>query len=64
VNSLIDDLDNFSYDKCTILRIVSLKDTNFKFPCGLPIKLADGEVDVLGVHIPENLSDLATIDID
>ena len=47
-----------------MLRIESLKDTNIKLPCGLLIRWPNGEVDVLGVHVPEKLSYLATINFD
>ena len=64
---LIEDLDNFSvlswlkpnYDKCTILRIVSLK--IYTLPCSLPIKWADGEVDMLGIHITKDINKLSTM---
>lgn len=47
----------------TILRIGSLKDTNFKLRCGLLITWVDGAVDVLHVHIPEKLNDLAPVSL-
>ena len=30
-----------------------LKNTTFTFPCSLPIKWSDSEVDILGIHIPK-----------
>lgn len=72
LNSLIENLDNVSslsglkpnYDKCTILRIGSLKFTNFKLLCGLPITWVGGAVDVLGVYITGKFNDLATVNFD
>ena len=69
LHSLIEDLDTFSnlsglqpnYDKCTILRIGSLKNTIFTLPCSLPIKWSDGDVDILGIHIPKEINDLTSI---
>jgi hypothetical protein len=66
---LIKDLDNFSvfsglkpnYDKCTILRIGSLKNTTFTLSCSLHIKRADGEVDILGIHITKDINKLSTM---
>ena len=60
---LIEDLDNFSglsglkpnYDKCTILRIGSLKNTTFTLPCSLPIKW----LDILGIHITKYINELS-----
>ena len=64
LHSLIEHLDHFSslsglkpnYDKCTTLRIGSLKNTMFTLPCSLPIKWVDGEVDILGTHISKNIN--------
>ena len=69
LNALTDDLDIFStfsglkpnYEKCTVLRIGSLKGTNFSLKCALPIKWSDGPVDVLGIHIPQNTSEIMTV---
>jgi hypothetical protein len=66
---LIKDLDNFSvlsglkpnYDKCTQLRIGSLKKTTFTLPCSLPIKWADGEVDILGYSYHKYINKLSTL---
>jgi hypothetical protein len=66
---LIQDLDNFSvlsglkpkFDKCTILHIRSLKNTTFTLPCSLPIKWADGEVDILCIHITKDKNNLSTM---
>jgi hypothetical protein len=65
---LIEDLDNFSglseqkrnYDKCVMLRIGSLKKT-ITLPCSSPIKWADSEVDILGIHITKYTNELSTI---
>ena len=64
LQSLIKDLDNFSglsglnihYNKCTILHIGT-----FTLPCSLPIKWADGEVDILGIHITKYINELSTM---
>ena len=64
---LIEDIDNFSvfsglkpnYDKCRILRIGSLKTTTFTLPCSLPIKWADGKVEILGIHITKYINKLS-----
>ena len=66
---LIEDLDKFSvpsvtksiYDKCTILHFGSLKNTTFTLACSLPIKWADGEVDILGIHITKDINKLSTM---
>ena len=66
---LIKDLANFSvlsglkpnYDRCTILRIGSLKNTTFTLPWSLLIKWADGELDILGIHITKYISKLSTM---
>ena len=66
---LIKDLDNISvlsglkpnYDKCTILRIGSLKNTTSTLPCSLPIKWDDGEVDILCIHITKDRNKLSTM---
>lgn len=71
LQALETDLDFFStlsglkpnYDKCTLLRIGSLKGTHFTLPCSLPIRWTDGPVDVLGIHIPKNMNDLTNINI-
>ena len=68
---LIKDLDHFSVlsglkpnnDKCTILHIGSLKNTTFTLPCSLPIKWADGEVDILGFHITKYINKLSTMNV-
>ena len=44
-----------------MLRIASLKNTVFTLPCSLPIKWADGEVDILDIHISKNTNELTTI---
>ena len=70
--NLTKDLDDFSsisglkpnYDKCTILRLGSLKNTDLSLSCKLPIKWTDGPVNVLGIQIPENMNELSTINFD
>ncbi|XP_078590159.1 uncharacterized protein LOC144870234 [Branchiostoma floridae x Branchiostoma japonicum] len=57
--ALVEDLKNFSiisglkpnFDKCTILRIGSLKNTTFSLPCDLPIKWTNGPVQLLGIML-------------
>jgi hypothetical protein len=64
-----EDLDTFSnlsglqpnYDRCTMLRIGSQKNTTVTLSCSLPIKWSDGEVNILGIHILKERSDLTTI---
>ena len=51
VCNLIEDLDQFSSLSGLVPCYVSLKNTLFTLPCSLPIKWADGEVDILGIHI-------------
>ena len=61
LNSLIAELDSFAllsglkpnYDKCSILRIGSLKNSNH-IACKVPIKCSDGPVNLLGIYIPED----------
>ena len=60
LHSLIEDLDTFShlsglqpsYDKCTILNTGSINNT-FTLLCSWPITWSDGDVDILGIHIPK-----------
>jgi hypothetical protein len=68
---LIEDLDNFyllsrskpNYVKCTILSIGSLKNITFTLLCSLSIKWADGEVDILGIHITKYINKLSTMNL-
>ena len=68
-NALIDILDKFSsisglkpnYKKCKVLRVGSLKYSNFKINTTHPLEWTDGAVDVLGVHIPVDLSHLIDV---
>ena len=46
---------------CTILYFESLKNTTLTLPCSLPIKWADGEVDILGIHITKDITKLSTM---
>lgn len=50
-----------NFGKCTIMRIGPLRRTDFKIQCTAPVKWRNGSVDVLGIHIPDNLKDLAKI---
>ena len=69
LKALTDDLNEFSkvsglrpnYDKCTVLKIGALKGTPFSIQCDLPIKWSDGPVNILGVNIPVNLSEITTV---
>jgi hypothetical protein len=36
------------------------KNTTFTLPCSLPVTWADGEVDILGIHITEYINNLST----
>ena len=45
-----------NYKKCKVLRIGSLTGTNFSLHCSLPIEWNDGPVDILGIHIPQNIN--------
>ena len=71
LHSLLEDLDTFAnlsglktnYDKCTIFRIGSLKNTTFTLPCSLPIKGSDGDVNILDIHIPKERNDLTPIHV-
>jgi hypothetical protein len=38
-----------------------LKNTTFTLPCSLPIKWADGEVEILGIHITKHINKLSTM---
>lgn len=40
-----------SYNKCNVLQIESLKDTNFQLCCNQE----NGQKDVSGIHIPGNM---------
>lgn len=59
LDSLITELDSFAllsglkpnYDKCSILRIGSLKRSN-QFSFIVPIQCSEGPVNLLGIHIP------------
>lgn len=69
LHKLISLLDIFSqqsglklnYDKCKILRIGSLKRTDYKLKCQVSVGWTDGPVSVLGIVIPENLEELCTL---
>lgn len=69
LQNLIKDLDDFSnlsglkpnYDKCHILKLGPLKNTDFSLQCDLPIKWIDGLINVLGIHIPENMNEISTL---
>jgi len=70
--ALVKDIEVFStlsglvpnFDKCMIVRIGSLRDTNFFIPCLLPLQWTDGPVDILGIHIPKYLSDIVALNFD
>ncbi len=49
------------FGKCTIMRIGSLRETDFGLQCQAPVKWCDGSVDVLGIHIPDNRKELVKI---
>lgn len=49
-----------NYNKCTILRIGSIKDTTLTLTCSLAIQWADGKVYILGIHIPKDIDELTT----
>ncbi|KAJ8289842.1 hypothetical protein GJAV_G00005950 [Gymnothorax javanicus] len=66
LQNLVEDLNTFSkysglkpnYEKCSLLRIGSLKDTPFNLPGLFPIQWTDGPVNVLGIHIPKDMKGL------
>jgi len=70
--ALVKDLEDFAllsglmpnFDKCMIIRIGSLTDSNFFLPSSLPLLWTDGPVDILGIHIPKKLSDIVNINFD
>ena len=67
--SLTNYLDLFSkisglkpnYEKCKVLQIGSLTGTNFSLHCSLPIEWTDGPVDILGIHIPQNITEITNM---
>lgn len=69
LQNLTIDLDAFSnisglkpnYDKCKILRIGSLKKSDFTLSTNIPISWTDGPVKVLGIQIPENINEISEI---
>lgn len=69
LQNLIIDLNNFkkisglkpSYEKCCILRLGHLKGSNYHLPCDLPVECVDGAVNILGIHIPQNIGEISTI---
>ena len=63
---LIEDLDNFSglkpnYDKMYNITYWIFKNITSTLPCSLPIKWADGEVDILVINITKYINDLSTM---
>ena len=69
LNSLLTILSNYAiisglkpnYDKCKILRVGSIKNTNFTIETSHPVTWADGSVDVLGIHLPGDYSQITTL---
>lgn len=69
LHALIEDLKLFArlsglepnFEKCTIMRIGTLRGTDFSLQCPAPVKWSNGAIDVLGIHIPENPKDLVKI---
>lgn len=63
LEALITELNGFSkisglkpnFEKCNILRIGALKHTNFMLNCSVPVKWCNGRLDILGIHLPENV---------
>lgn len=53
-----------NFGKCTVMRIGSLRGTDFGLQCQAPVKWCNGSVDVLGIHIPDNPKDLVKINYD
>ena len=43
------------------MRLGSLKHKNFTLLREIPVKWTDGCVDVLGIHIPENMKEISTL---
>lgn len=68
--ALTDDLDPFSkisglkpnYDKCTIRCIGSLE--NMQLPTNFPIRWTNGPVNILGICIPEKLSNITKVNFE
>lgn len=50
-----------NYEKCHIMRLGTLKHTKYTLPCQIPVKWKDGAIDVLGIHIPDNIKITSTV---
>lgn len=66
LEGLIRELNTFSkisglkpnFAKCNILRIGTLKDTNFILNSSVPVKWINGDVNLLGIHLPDNFKEI------
>lgn len=66
LEGLIRELNTFSkisglkpnFAKCNILSIGTLKDTNFILNSSVPVKWINGDVNLLGIHLPDNFKEI------